>query len=189
MAPFRSTASLEDLRAAMSVFVAEREWHKFHTPRNVLLALVGEVGEVAELFQWRGEVPVGLDETWSAKDRENLSDELADVQVYLVRLADLCGISLPDAAIAKMQKNRLKYPVEKCRGSSAKYTAYVDVPAAAAPAGSSSASAAPAAASASSSVPASASLFSLASLPSALALAAAVAAGVLLAEALRHRRR
>ena len=124
---FSSTTTLEDLRAAMAAFVAERAWHKFHTPRNVLLALVGEVGEVAELFQWRGEVPVGLgegDEGWSSTDRTHLGEELSDVLLYLVRLADLCRVDLPAAALRKMRRNAEKYPVDRCRGSSAKYTAY-----------------------------------------------------------------
>lgn len=121
---FEATVTLERLRGAMAAFVAEREWERFHTPRNVLLALVGEVGEVAELFQWRGEVPRGLDASWTAADREHLGEELSDVLLYLVRLADLSGIDLPSAALRKMRRNAEKYPVEKCRGSSAKYTAY-----------------------------------------------------------------
>jgi dCTP diphosphatase len=121
---FEASVTLERLRGAMAAFVAEREWERFHTPRNVLLALVGEVGEVAELFQWRGEVPRGLDASWSAADREHLGEELSDVLLYLVRLADLSGIDLPSAALRKMRKNAEKYPADKCRGSSAKYTAY-----------------------------------------------------------------
>ena len=121
---FEASVTLERLRGAMAAFVAEREWERFHTPRNVLLALVGEVGEVAELFQWRGEVPRGLDASWSAADREHLGEELSDVLLYLVRLADLSGIDLPTAALRKMRRNAEKYPADKCRGSSAKYTAY-----------------------------------------------------------------
>ena len=121
---FEASVTLERLRGAMAAFVAEREWERFHTPRNVLLALVGEVGEVAELFQWRGEVPRGLDASWSAADREHLGEELSDVLLYLVRLADLSCIDLASAALRKMRRNAEKYPADKCRGSSAKYTAY-----------------------------------------------------------------
>ena len=121
---FEASVTLERLRGAMAAFVAEREWERFHTPRNVLLALVGEVGEVAELFQWRGEVPRGLDASWSAADREHLGEELSDVLLYLVRLADLSGVDLPTAALRKMRRNAEKDPADKCRGSSAKYTAY-----------------------------------------------------------------
>ena len=127
-APFSLIATCSRLRPSTQKLyaVAEREWHKFHTPRNVCLALVGEVGEVAELFQWRGEVPCGLDAGWSAKDREALGDELSDVLLYLVRLSDLCGVDLPAAAQRKMRKNAAKYPASLSRGRSDNYTAYAE---------------------------------------------------------------
>lgn len=123
--PFSSNLSLEELRSIMANFVDERDWHKFHTPRNILLALVGEVGEVAELFQFRGEVVKGcLD--WSEKDKVHLGEELSDVLLYLLRLSDLCKIDLPLAALRKVGKNKAKYPVDRCKGRSDKYTAYQD---------------------------------------------------------------
>jgi len=121
--PFSTNLSLEDLRGIMANFVDEREWHKFHTPRNILLALVGEVGEVAELFQFRGEVAKGCAD-WSEKDRVHLGEELSDVLLYLVRLSDLCNIDLPAAALRKVERNKAKYPVDRCKGRSDKYTAY-----------------------------------------------------------------
>jgi dCTP diphosphatase len=121
--PFSTNLSLEDLRGIMANFVDEREWHKFHTPRNILLALVGEVGEVAELFQFRGEVAKGCAD-WSEKDRVHLGEELSDVLLYLVRLSDLCKIDLPAAALRKVERNKAKYPVDRCKGRSDKYTAY-----------------------------------------------------------------
>jgi dCTP diphosphatase len=123
---FEPTLTLERLRGAMAGFVAERDWEQFHTPRNVLLALVGEVGEVAELFQWRGEVARGLGASWTAADREHLGEELSDVLLYLVRLADLCAVDLSTAALGKMRKNAEKYPADRCKGRSDKYTAYAD---------------------------------------------------------------
>ena len=120
---FDETVRVEDLRAAMELFVAERGWLKFHTPRNLVLALVGEIGELAELFQWRGEVQPGLPD-WTAADRTHLGEELADCLLYLVRLSDRCGVDLAAAALRKMALNRAKYPADKCFGSSAKYTAY-----------------------------------------------------------------
>lgn len=125
--PFDASVRVEDLRSAMALFVSERGWLKFHTPRNLVLALVGEVGELAELFQWRGEVAPGLPE-WSSADRTHLGEELADCLLYLVRLSDRCGVDLPAAALRKMELNRAKYPVERCFGSSAKYTAYTASP-------------------------------------------------------------
>lgn len=120
-----SDISVEALRMELSSFASERDWHKFHTPRNLLLALVGEVGELSELFQWRsdaGAKPGLLD--WQRSEKSELGDEIADVFLYLIRLSDVCGIDLPRAASEKLEKNRSKYPAERCHGSSAKYTAY-----------------------------------------------------------------
>lgn len=71
---------------------------------------VGEVGELSEIFQWKGEVARGLP-NWSCDDKEHLEEELSDVLLYLVRLADVCGLDLGQAALAKIVKNAQKYPV------------------------------------------------------------------------------
>ncbi|CAI5790975.1 dCTP pyrophosphatase 1 [Podarcis lilfordi] len=120
---FSAEPTLEDIRRLQSGFTAERGWGKYHQPRNLLLALVGEVGELAELFQWREEAPEGLP-GWTVPEREALSDELSDVLIYLVALADKCRVDLPSAALRKIGKNRLKYPAERVYGSSKKYTEY-----------------------------------------------------------------
>ncbi|EFN57198.1 hypothetical protein CHLNCDRAFT_14766, partial [Chlorella variabilis] len=114
---------LQGLRAAQQRFAAERDWGQYHTPRNLLLALVGEAGELAECFQWKGEVLPGLP-GFSAEERQLIGEELSDVLLYLVRLSDACGIDLAAAAAAKLRKNAAKYPADRCRGSSAKYTRY-----------------------------------------------------------------
>lgn len=85
--------------------------------------MVGEVGEVAELFQWRGEVADGLPD-WTGEDRKALEEELSDVLIYLVRLADKCKIDLPSAVLRKIEINRQKYPADQVMGSSKKYTEY-----------------------------------------------------------------
>ncbi|XP_026567767.1 dCTP pyrophosphatase 1 isoform X1 [Pseudonaja textilis] len=123
--PFKFSANptLEDIRSLQSAFAAERGWGKYHQPRNLLLALVGEVGELAELFQWREEAPEGLP-GWTSSEREALSDELSDVLIYLVALANKCHVDLPSAALRKIEKNRLKYPAKQVYGSSKKYTEY-----------------------------------------------------------------
>lgn len=121
---FSPTPTLEDLRAMQAAFAGARDWGQFHTPRNLALALVGEVGELAECFQWKGEVRPGLPE-WTAAEKEHLGEELSDVLLYLVRLSDVCGIDLPAACAAKVEKNAAKYPVDRARGSAQKYTAYV----------------------------------------------------------------
>ncbi len=105
---FASDVKLDDLRQAMAVFCNERGWERFHTPRNLLLAMTGEVGELAEIFQWRGECAPFCAQSWSERDREHLGEELSDVLLYLVRLSDRCGIDLATAALRKMALNRKK---------------------------------------------------------------------------------
>ncbi|KAK2865823.1 hypothetical protein Q7C36_001879 [Tachysurus vachellii] len=122
---FTPQPSLEDIRRMQAEFTDERDWNKFHQPRNLLLALVGEVGEVSELFQWRGEVKEGLP-GWTEAERENLAQELSDVLIYLVELAEKCRVDLPQAVLRKMALNRLKYPASKVHGSAKKYTEYQD---------------------------------------------------------------
>jgi len=84
---------------------------------------VGEVGELSEIFQWKGEVPKGLPD-WDEKEKEHLGEELSDVLLYLVRLSDMCGVDLSKAALRKVELNALKYPVSQCKGSSKKHTHY-----------------------------------------------------------------
>ncbi|XP_039133686.1 dCTP pyrophosphatase 1-like [Dioscorea cayenensis subsp. rotundata] len=115
--------TLRDLTNKMADFAMERDWDQFHSPRNLLLALVGEVGELSEIFQWRGEVPRGLP-GWDEKEKEHLGEELSDVLLYLVRLADICGVDLGVAALRKMEINARKYPVQYCKGSSKKRNHY-----------------------------------------------------------------
>jgi dCTP diphosphatase len=112
--------TIDEIRGKLRNFAEERDWNQFHTPRNLLLALVGEVGELSEIFQWKGEVKEGVPE-FTTKEKEHLSEELADVMCYLVRLSDKCGIDLGEACISKIAKNGEKYPVEKSKSSSKKY--------------------------------------------------------------------
>lgn len=108
------------IQAHMREFVRDREWERFHNPKNLVMALSGEAGELTELFQW-------LDEKQSAAimsdpdTAEAVRDEMADVMVYLIRLADVLGVDLGAAIEAKMVKNAAKYPAEECRGSARKY--------------------------------------------------------------------
>ncbi|XP_041003713.1 dCTP pyrophosphatase 1-like [Juglans microcarpa x Juglans regia] len=103
--------TLEGLRKRMAEFAKERHWDQFHSPRNLLLALVGEVGELSEIFQWKGEVPRGLPD-WKDEEKEHLGEELSDVLLYLVRLSDICGVDLGKAALRKLELNAIKYPVK-----------------------------------------------------------------------------
>lgn len=98
-----------ELILALRRFADERDWHPHHTPRNLVLALVGEVGELAEIFQWLPDeqaARAGQDPSTA----QAVQDELADVLLYLVRLADVLGVDLNEAVAQKMLKNAVKYP-------------------------------------------------------------------------------
>ncbi|GAB4830325.1 hypothetical protein Ancab_019963 [Ancistrocladus abbreviatus] len=103
------SVTLDTLRQKMAEFAKDRDWGPYHSPRNLLLALVGEVGELSEIFQWKGEVGRGLPE-WKEEEKVHLGEELSDVLLYLIQLSDSCGIDLGQAALRKLQLNALKYP-------------------------------------------------------------------------------
>ena len=102
-------------------FVAERDWDQFHTPKNLAMALAGEVGELLEHFQW---LTAEQSETLSPEQLEAVAHEIADVHIYLAALSDRLGIEVGPAVEEKMKLNAEKYPPERVHGSSAKYTAY-----------------------------------------------------------------
>ena len=113
--------TLENLRANINAFVLERDWGQFHTPKNLAMAMIVEAAELVEQFQW--DTPEESQQL-SAKKREAVSHELADTFVYLLRIAEVLEIDLIAAANEKIKLNALKYPVEKAKGSNAKYTDY-----------------------------------------------------------------
>lgn len=101
------------LHEAMEEFSAERDWDQFHSPKNLAMALTVEAAELQECFQWLTEAQSKeLDEQQLAAVR----DEIADVQLYLVRLAGKLNVDIEVACRAKMEKNKVKYPIEKVRG-------------------------------------------------------------------------
>ena len=110
--------ALTELRDAMRRFAAERAWERFHTPKNLAMALSGEAGELIEHFQW-----LTAEESASlpAPVRDEVALELADVLLYLVRLGDVLGIDLAEAARRKIAINAQRYPVERVRGRAVKY--------------------------------------------------------------------
>jgi len=181
-----STLSLRELRDIQRGFARERDWDQYHTPRNLALAMVGEVGELCECFQWKGEVQPGLP-GFSDREKEHVGacarlrsrfrdcsrlslsrgcrrllcspsaraaplptarppltasalsssltarhaaaagEEMSDVLLYLVRLADRCGVDLGAAVLRKVRLNAAKYPAALVHGSSKKYTEYAVV--------------------------------------------------------------
>lgn len=116
-----SEDSLRILRARINAFVAERDWAQFHTPKNLAMAMIVEAAELVEQFQW--DTPADS-HVLTAEKREAVSHELADTFVYLLRIAEVLDIDLIAAAHQKIDLNAKKYPVEKAKGSNAKYTAY-----------------------------------------------------------------
>ena len=113
--------SLNELRARVNNFVSERDWAQFHSPKNLAMAMIVEAGEVVEHFQWMTEQE---SRNLNAETKEQVGQELSDTFVYLLRIAEVCGIDLIEAANKKIDLNAKKYPVEKCKGSNAKYTDY-----------------------------------------------------------------
>lgn len=102
-------------------FVVEREWDQFHSPKNLSMALIVEAAEMVEHFQWLTE------EQSSNLSREQLAEvelELADIQIYLISLAEKLQLDLVAAVDKKLALNAQKYPADKVRGSSKKYTEY-----------------------------------------------------------------
>jgi dCTP diphosphatase len=97
------------LMSELEIFADKRDWRKFHSPKNLAMALTGEVGELVEIFQWLTEEQsrkVMTDEKLGAAVR----DELADVLIYLVRLASVLEVDVDDAVRKKIAKNKIKYP-------------------------------------------------------------------------------
>ncbi len=116
--PTQEDDALSGLRDALRAFAAERDWEQFHSPKNLAMALAGEAGEVIEHFQWlTAEQSRSLDE----EQRREVAAELADVLLYLVRLADTLNVDLLSAAYDKMRVNARRYPVEKAKGRALKY--------------------------------------------------------------------
>jgi dCTP diphosphatase len=115
------TDSLNELKARVNAFVEERDWAQFHSPKNLAMAMIVEAAELVEQFQWD---TLEESQTLSSEKREAVSHELADTFVYLLRISEVLKIDLIAAANQKIDLNALKYPVEKARGSNAKYTKY-----------------------------------------------------------------
>lgn len=105
---------------ALRQFADERDWQQFHSPKNLVMALSGEVGELTEIFQWMTEADSHAAAS-APKTARAVRDELADVALYLIRLADVLGVDLNAAITDKLATNAAKYPVEAARGVSTKY--------------------------------------------------------------------
>jgi NTP pyrophosphatase (non-canonical NTP hydrolase) len=116
-----ATVTLADLVAAVTRFRDERDWAQFHTPKNLAAATAIEAAELQERFLWKTDAEVDQDLADAAK-RSAVADEIADVVMFAMLLADRLGIDLADAITAKLAANEKKYPVKLARGSARKYT-------------------------------------------------------------------
>jgi len=117
-----SELSIGQLSEVVRDFAVRRDWEQFHTPRNLVLALVGEVGELAAEFQWKSDLGEQMSLSQDAKDA--VESEMADILSYLLRLADVLQVDLGSALERKIRTNEVRYPVDRAKGSSEKYTAY-----------------------------------------------------------------
>jgi dCTP diphosphatase len=110
---------IEALQEHLRQFAAARDWEQFHTPKNLTMALAGESGELLEIFQWLTEQEsVELSEI----DMQRAAEEIADVQIYLLRLADILGVSIPESVARKLRANDERYPVELSKGNATKHS-------------------------------------------------------------------
>src|SRR5690242_21253296 len=119
MNPSADSDPILRLREQLRQFAAERDWEQFHSPKNLAAALSVEAAELLEHFQWLTE-----EQSRSLPDvkRDAVAEEVADVFLYLLQLSDKLGIDPLDAARKKLQLNALKYPVERAKGTSKKYS-------------------------------------------------------------------
>ncbi len=105
------------LRDRLRAFAAERDWEQFHSPKNLAMALIVEAAELVEHFQWLTE---DQSRALEPRQRDEVEQELADILIYTVRLADRLGVDLESAAWRKIELNARKYPADKVRGSARK---------------------------------------------------------------------
>ena len=108
------------IQSRLRKFSEERDWEQFHSPKNITMALSVEVAELVEIFQWSNSG--GLDEINDPDIKVQIEKEIADIFNYLLKLTDMLNIDLEKAALNKIEENDAKYPVEKFKGISKKYS-------------------------------------------------------------------
>jgi NTP pyrophosphatase (non-canonical NTP hydrolase) len=111
--------NVDEIQARLDEFAKERDWEQFHSPKNLSMALAGEAGELLEVFQWLTEEQ-SRKSSLTAEQLAAATDELADVLIYALRLADRLDIDLQEAISTKINRNALRYTVDASRGNAAK---------------------------------------------------------------------
>ena len=114
--------SIENLQQQIRDFAIERDWEQFHTPRSLVMAMQSELGELAEIMQWIPDAEIT--ENWMLENRIRVAEEIADVYIYLLRLADVTSIDVETAVNTKIALNAEKYPVHLSKGNAKKYTEF-----------------------------------------------------------------
>ncbi len=112
---------MEDLRTAIGAFITERDWEQYHSPKNLAMALSVEVAEIVEYFQWLTEEQ---SRNLPPKRLAEVREEIGDVMIYLMALTDKLELDPVEAARAKLEINKEKYPVDLVKGKASKYTEY-----------------------------------------------------------------
>lgn len=113
--------SLEDLRQRLAAFARARDWDQFHSPKNLSMALIAEAAELVEHFQWLSEEQ---SRALSAEKHQAVAYELADILIFLIRIADKLDVDLIQAAEAKTTLNETRYPADKVRGDARRANEY-----------------------------------------------------------------
>ena len=113
------TMNIKEIQEKLSKFAEERDWDQFHSPKNLVMALTSEVGELTELFQWLTEDQSSMKDDSDKTDE--IRQEIADIFIYLLRLADKLDIDIEEAVREKIEINAKKYPIDLAKGNATKY--------------------------------------------------------------------
>jgi dCTP diphosphatase len=111
---------INKIQEKLAKFAQDRDWQKFHTPKNLAMALSVEAAELLEIFQWSNSA--GLDEIADPKARKQIAEEIADIFNYLLKLVDTLNLDLEKISLDKIASNEQKYPIDKVKSKAVKYT-------------------------------------------------------------------
>jgi len=114
--------NIQDIQKQLADFADERDWDQFHNPKNLAMALSVEASELVEIFQWL--TPKQAEEIMSTNESEHVKEEMADIMIYLLRLADKLNVDLESAVTSKIVQNGKKYPVDFSKGNANKSTSF-----------------------------------------------------------------
>jgi dCTP diphosphatase len=114
--------NIKKIQQRLEDFSKIRDWEQFHNPKNLAMALSVEVSELVEIFQWSNNG--GLTEIKDPKKRDRIKEEIADIFIYLIKISNKLDLDVEQIINQKIDKNEKKYPVEKSKGNSLKYTEF-----------------------------------------------------------------